>query len=88
MKQIRESNYELMRIISMFFIVVYHMLIVTGGQLINHTVGFTQIFLEVLSLILIVHVNSFVLISGYFQYNRKTSLKKVLSFLDLKNYHY
>ncbi len=78
MKKERESNYELMRIISMLFIVVYHMLIVTGGQLINHTSGFTQMFLKLLSLIIIVHVNSFVLLTGYFQYNKKTSMKKVV----------
>ncbi len=83
MKKIRESNYELMRIISMFFIVVYHMIISTGGQLINHTASYTQIFLEVLSLLLIVHVNSFVLVSGYFQYDKKTSFKKVLSLIGM-----
>ena len=75
--KVRNSNYELMRIISMFFIVIYHCIIITGGQLIEHTTGFTQMFCEFLSLIIIVHVNSFLLISGYFQYNKQTSLKKV-----------
>lgn len=83
MRKVRESNFELMRIISMFFIVIYHMLVVSGGQLINHTSGFTQMFCELLSLMIIVHVNSFVLISGYFQYNRKTSFKKVSNLIGM-----
>lgn len=83
MKKVRESNFELMRIISMFFIVIYHFLVVSGGQLINHTTGFTQMFCELLSLLIIVHVNSFVLISGYFQYNKKTSLKKVTNLITM-----
>lgn len=83
MKKVRESNFELMRIISMFFIVIYHMLVVSGGQLINHTSGFTQMFCEILSLLIIVHVNSFVLISGYFQYDRKTSFKKVAHLISM-----
>lgn len=79
----RNSNYEIMRIISMFFIVIYHCLIITGGQLIDHTTGFTQMFCELLSLILIVHVNSFLLVSGYFQYNKPTSLKKVWKLIQM-----
>lgn len=83
MKKVRESNFELMRIISMFFIVIYHFLVVSGGQLINHTTGFTKMFCELLSLLIIVHVNSFVLISGYFQYNKKTSFKKVTNLISM-----
>ena len=69
MKKERSSNFELMRIISMFFIVVYHFLLTTGGQLITHTTGLINIFFVFLSLIIIVHVNSFIIVSGYFQYD-------------------
>ncbi|MBP3635492.1 MAG: acyltransferase family protein [Bacilli bacterium] len=75
-KEVRLSNFELMRIISMFFIVFFHMIISTGGNLLNHTTGILHIVLEFISMIIIVHVNSFVLLSGYFQYNKKFSSKK------------
>ena len=83
MKKERSSNFELMRIISMFFIVVYHFLLTTGGQLITHTTGLINIFFVFLSLIIIVHVNSFIIVSGYFQYDKKVSIKKVLSLIGM-----
>lgn len=78
---IRESNFELMRIISMFFIVLFHMFISTGGSIINYTTGHTKSIVELLCMIIIVHVNSFILVSGYFQYDKKSSMKKVLKLL-------
>lgn len=83
MKRVRQSNFEMMRIISMFFIVIYHMLVSTGGQLILHTTGYTKIFFELLSLIIIVHVNSFILVSGYFQYDKEVKIKKVISLIGM-----
>ena len=83
MTKIRESNFELMRIIAMLFIVLYHFLISSGGDLINHTSGMTQIILELISILIIVHVNSFVLITGYFQCEKKASWKKVLSLVAM-----
>lgn len=80
-KTIRESNFELMRIISMFFIVLFHFIVPTGGNLINSTSGYTQMFFQFLSILIIVHVNSFILISGYFQYNKKIKYKKVFELL-------
>ena len=74
MKRERLSNFELMRITSMFFIVVYHFIVDTGGKLISHTSGLANIILIFLSLIIIVHVNSFVMVTGYFQYDKKCSL--------------
>lgn len=76
-KSIRDSNFEIMRIISMFFIVIYHFIVFTGGGLMNSTSGYTQLFLQFISIIVVVHVNSFLLVSGYFQYDKKAKLKKV-----------
>ena len=83
MTKVRESNFELMRIISMLFIVIYHMIISTGGKLINYTVGLDNLFLSFISLLIIVHVNSFVLITGYFQHNKKFNIKKVFSLVGM-----
>lgn len=83
MKKERHSNFELMRIVSMFFIVLFHMIISTGGNLINNTTGLTQIILEFICMIIIVHVNSYILVSGYFQYDKKFSLKKMLSLIGM-----
>lgn len=79
----RESNFELMRLISMFFIVLYHFLIATGGDLINHTTGITTIILEIVAMLIIVHVNSFVLITGYFQCQKKFSWSKTIKLISM-----
>lgn len=76
----RDSNFELMRILSMFFIVIYHFFIATGGDLLSHTTGNLHLLVELICMIVMVHVNSFVLITGYFQYNKEFKLKK---FIDL-----
>lgn len=82
-KTIRESNFELMRIISMFFIVLYHMIISTGGDLLNTTSGMTNVILDLICMLIVVHVNSFVLITGYFQCEKKISWKKALSLIGM-----
>ena len=60
----------------MFFIVLYHFIAPTGGNLINSTSGYTQIFFQLVSIFTIVHVNSFILLTGYFQYNKKFKFKR------------
>lgn len=76
-KKIRQSNYELMRIISMFFIVIWH-IIIHSGLMYTQSPLITNI-LQLILFIIIVHVNSFVLITGYFQYDKKFSMKKFLA---------
>ena len=83
MKKERCSNFELMRIVSMFLIVLFHMIISTGGNLINNTTGLTKVILEFICMIIIVHVNSYILVSGYFQHDKKFSLKKMLSLIGM-----
>ena len=74
---IRQTNFELMKIISMFYIVIYHVMI-HGEFLAKSTGKITYILIFIHSLI-IIGVNSFVMITGYFQYNKKIKLTKIIS---------
>lgn len=62
---VRNSNHELMRILSMFFIVLGHVFLF--GGLLDTTNRNVSIIYNFLEFILIVHVNSYVLVSGYYQ---------------------
>lgn len=65
MSNVRNSNHEIMRILSMFFIVLGHVLLFGGLlQTTNKTVNMIYYFIE---FILIIHVNSYVLVTGYYQ---------------------
>lgn len=78
--QSRQSNFELMRIIAMMMIIVWHIII--HGRLIENTAGFTNLFLNFLLCICIIHVNSFALLMGYFQYEKEFSLRKFLKLFN------
>lgn len=75
--KIRESNYELMRIVSMIFIIIYHT-IGYGNLIYNADSTTMKLLLYLTRFIVIVHVNSFVLVSGYFQSKSKFKLSKLL----------
>lgn len=75
----RMSNFELMRIISMFMIVVWH--VITRNELVRNTTGTVSLVLSLLQFVLAVHVNSFMLLSGYFQVDKKTKVRKVIDLL-------
>ena len=60
-KKIRQSNFELMRIISMILIIMWH-LIFHGGLLETNPTKI-NIILELFILIGAVHVNSFILVT-------------------------
>lgn len=62
---IRNSNHELMRIISIFFIVLWHCIL--AGNLTNTSNPNTSMIYTLIQLIIIIHVNSYVLVSGYYQ---------------------
>ena len=66
LKKERNSNYELMRIISMFLIVLYHV-ILHGHLLYNCTNPGVKLILRFIMFFTLMHVNSFVLLCGYFQ---------------------
>lgn len=76
----RNSNFELMRIISMIFIVLGHILL-HGNLIINCDNAIVKYILQFLQYIIIIHVNSFVLLSGYFQSKSNFKLTKFLGLL-------
>lgn len=78
--KLRESNYELMRILSMFFIVLYHVLI--HGKIIEHATGSMEILVTLIETIILVHVNSFILITGFFQCKSRVKVRKILSIIN------
>lgn len=66
MKSVRQSNFELLRIIAMFFIVLYH--VICHGQIIeNCTNDSLKLLFQILEYSIIIHVNLFILLTGYFQ---------------------
>lgn len=65
-----------MRIISMLFIVLYHILV--HGKIFEHATGSMSLFLAFVESLILVHVNSFVLVSGYFQCKGKLKLGKAI----------
>ena len=76
----RNSNFELMRIISMFLIVLWHV-IIHGHTLDNSYNGHITILLKLIEFIIIIHVNSFVILSGYYQSKSKFRFSKLLSLI-------
>lgn len=76
----RNSNYELMRIISMFLIVLGHVIVFTG--LLDTTNQSVNIIYNLLEFTLIVHVNSYVLVSGYFQSKTTFKQKKIWQIIN------
>ena len=66
-KKERTSNFELMRIISMLFIVMYH--VIVHGKISTEAVGSYKFIINFILSILIVHVNSLVFLTGYFSIN-------------------
>ena len=80
MKKERQSNFELMRIISMIFIIIWHV-IVHGKVLENSQNLEIDTLINFIKHIIIIHVNSFILVLGFFQIRSKFKLSKVFSLL-------
>ena len=80
-KTTRNSNFELLKIISMLFIVSYHTIL--HGQALNNSHNFllTLVF-DFIILLSLVHVNSIVLVTGYFQSNSTFKQSKVWSLIN------
>lgn len=72
--KVRQSNFELMRILSMIFIIISHILV--HGGVMENTTGVLHLFFTLVMSFILVHVNSFVLLAGYFNYNKDFSWKK------------
>lgn len=82
----RNSAYDLMKIISMFLIVLCHM--ITHGQVLSHINNPTlEIMIQFLFLGTLVHVNSFVLVTGYFQCENSFKSSKVWSLINASMFY-
>ena len=80
--EIRQSNFELLRIIAMFMIVVTH--IINHGQVMqNSEREVLSLIFDYIFCIIIVHVNSYVLVTGYFQSKSKFKMSKVLKTINI-----
>jgi surface polysaccharide O-acyltransferase-like enzyme len=76
----RQSNFELMRIVSMFMIVVWHIII--HGKVLDNTIGTMHILITMLLFICQVHVSSFILLTGYFQCDKKFKMNNLISIVN------
>ena len=72
----RKSNFEIMRIISMLMIIFWHIMY-HGGVYYNSS-GTLRIVLNIIKPLILVHVNSFILVTGYFSYDKKFKMSKVI----------
>ena len=79
-KKERNSNYELMRIVSMFMIIIWH-IIIHSHILNNYSNYQLKKVLEFILDIIVIHVNSFILVTGYFQSTNKFKQSKVWSLI-------
>lgn len=75
----RQSNFELLRIVSMFLIVMAHCSTYFGlTEKYSATLGINKIILDFFHVGVNLGVASFILISGYFMVDQKTTLKRIL----------
>lgn len=86
MNEERKSNFELLRIISMLFIILYHV-IVHGNVISNCNNEGLKTAFTIIEYIIVVHVNLFVLITGYFQSKSKFKQSKIWTLLDTNMFY-
>ena len=73
----RQSNFELMRIVSMLLIILWHILL-HGHVIDNCENQALKTILKMTQYIIVVHVNSFIILMGYFQSKSKFKINKVI----------
>lgn len=78
-KENRNSNFELMRIFSMFLIIIYHIILRISSTHSYEMSPFMYMFLKLIIAITIVHVNSFIILTGYFQCKKQVKFSKFIS---------
>ncbi len=81
----RQSNFELMRIVSMMMIIVGHTF--SWGGITRVASPHIEKLIYAVYAIILVHVNSFVLLSGYFQSDSKFKIKKALKLLIIMYFY-
>lgn len=76
--KVLDSKFNLLKIIAMFLIVCWHIIIHCNflGRMGNENIS--QIF-TIFLMTIIMHVNVFVMVTGYYQYKKKMKLKKALN---------
>ena len=79
MKKERESNFELLRIISMIMIIMWHLLL--QANILNYSNGILKLLLTIIEATIVVHVNSYVLTTGYFQYKSDVKKNKIINII-------
>ena len=75
----RLSNFDALKITAMLLIILGH--VITYPNLISNTSGYISTTLEIIFFALCVHVNIFILITGYFQIDKEFKWKKLFSLL-------
>lgn len=82
MEKVRNSNFELLRIILMLFIILGHISVHGGFEFSTQSITINRLFTQFVELVGAVSVNIFVFISGYFLISsKKFKLSKVLKLL-------
>lgn len=81
MQKQRSSNLELLRIISMFLIVMHHYAVHGGFQLLEKDLSLNKIIIQILSGGGQLGVNLFILISGYFLIDSEFKINKLLKLI-------
>lgn len=77
----RKSNFELMRIIAMLMIVLWHV-IIYGNILGIYYNSFMSSLFSFLKFFLVIHVNLFMLLTGYFQISTKFKFSKIIKIIS------
>ena len=81
-KKTRDSNFELMRVIAMIYIVITH-IILNGSGMLNLSPK-VRFIIDIIQATVVIHVNSFIIVSGYFQSTKEnTNNKKLLNILGV-----
>lgn len=80
MKKERNPKFELLRISSMFMIIIWHILMY--ASVMDHASPHVQYILYLFQAICVVHVNSYILVTGYYQCRTKFNPKKVFGIIN------
>ena len=85
-EKIRESNFELMRLILMFMIVFWHLII--NFIFVHPNTPISLIVWNILYYLLIIHIDTFILLTGYFQSKKEVlGIEKIIK-LNNQAYFY
>ena len=78
-KKFQYENLNLLKCVCMFLIVLWHC-IIHGNVLGNIENPYLNIIINMILFLIIVHVNCFVMITGFFQHKSKVKIKKIIEY--------